>query len=79
MNGITPDGKTVGRKFVGLIIDLVLLLAGLLIINKLAMGIAFFEAYAKWTSIGYGIFVGGNAGITATSLLSSKKEVMKEQ
>jgi hypothetical protein len=60
-----------GRKFVGLVILFVLLLLGAKwLVDKVEM----FESYAKWIVIGYGLFVGGNAGITISSILKKKNE-----
>jgi hypothetical protein len=62
-----------GRKFIGLLIAFGLLLFGLVIVNALDIDIEFYNTYAKWIVIGLGIFTGGNAGITVSSLVSNKK------
>lgn len=63
-----------GRKFTGLIIAFGLLLIGLVIVHFLKMKLDFYEVYAKWIIIGLGIFTGGNAGITVSSLIKKVNE-----
>jgi hypothetical protein len=62
----------IGRKFIGLLITFVLLIAGLVIVNKLNMTVEWFNVYAKWIVVALGIFTGGNGAITISSLLSHK-------
>jgi hypothetical protein len=62
----------IGRKFIGLLITFVLLIAGLVIVNELNMTVEWFNAYAKWIVVALGIFTGGNGAITISSLLSHK-------
>jgi hypothetical protein len=62
----------IGRKFIGLLITFVLLIAGLVIVNELNMTVEWFNAYAKWIVVTLGIFTGGNGAITISSLLSHK-------
>ena len=66
-----------GRKFVGLLIALVMLLLGLLIVHFLKMKIELYETYAKWIIRGLYAFVGGNSLITGAALLSNNTEEKK--
>jgi len=62
----------VGRKFLGLIIVMLFLLIGLLMVEKMKIG--GYEVYARWLVVAYGVFVGGNAGITISSLVKEKNK-----
>ena len=72
-------GKTMetGRKFIGLLIAFALLIAGLVVVNKLKMTVEWFNVYAKWIVVALGIFTGGNGAITISSLLSHNAEEKK--
>lgn len=68
--------KSVGRKFVGLIIIMVFLLVGLILTEKMKIG--GYEVYARWLVVAFGIFVTGNAGITVSSLIKNKNDGGKQ-